>query len=105
MIPPKEGLDDPRVNSPDWPLPDEPPQVTIGSMTPLMIEHNLRTALAVVRGAAAVMADPRVSKEQWDMAADLMTQGLFRLAEVPGVDISLWDDWDPSRLTPLPLVS
>lgn len=73
-------------------------------MTPITLEHDLRTALAVIRGAASLMADPRVTGQKWDAAADLMTQGLERLAKVPGIDMSLWERWSPDQLAPIPRV-
>lgn len=74
-------------------------------MTPSPLEHNLRTALAVIRGAAALMADPRVSGAQWYAAAELMTQGLDRLSKIPGVDLEFWSSCEVGQLTPLPEVA
>lgn len=71
-------------------------------MTPATIEHNLRTALAVVRGAAVLMADPKATPQQWQAAADLLTQGLARLALVPGLDMDFWAGCEASQPTPLP---
>ncbi len=76
-----------------------------GAMTPIMVEHDLRTALAVIRGAASLMADPRVTGRRWDAAADLMTQGLARLATVPGIDMAFWTDCESGQLSPLPRIA
>jgi hypothetical protein len=73
-------------------------------MTPIMVEHNLRTALAVIRGAAALMADPRITGARWDAAAELMTQGLERLALIPGVDMSFWAECEAGRPAPIPRI-
>lgn len=71
-------------------------------MTPVMLEHNLRSALAVIRGAAELMANPEASPQDWQAAAELMTQGLARLALVPGIDMDFWEGCELGRPAPLP---
>lgn len=71
-------------------------------MSPVMIEHELRTALAVIRGATNLMASPKTTAQQWDAAAILLTQGLQRLALVPGIDRQFWELCEPGSLAPVP---
>ena len=71
-------------------------------MTPLMVEHDLRTALALIRGATCLMANPHTTQAQWDAASDLLAQGLDRLSKVPGLDHDFWERCDLENLAPLP---
>lgn len=72
-------------------------------MTPLMVEHDLRTALAVIRGATSLMANPKTTPDQWQAAVGLLAQGLDRLARVPGVDREFWERCETEELAPIPL--
>lgn len=73
-------------------------------MTPIMVEHDLRTALALIRGATCLMANPNTTQVQWNAASELLAQGLDRLAKVPGLDRDFWERCEPENLAPLPLI-
>lgn len=57
-------------------------------------DHEMRSALAIVRGAAAILGDRGADPDRWNQAADLMIAGLDRLRGPHAVPLESWSAYE-----------